>query len=126
MQAQSSAHELVAEGREFPAWVVLQPGSLDPVGFVSLSKHHDAAGIEVSFVLMPEAHGVGLGRAAVAAALEEAWELGLGHIVAETQSANTRAVRLLEALGFIALREVARFGAAQTIYSIQRPGANAA
>ncbi len=125
-QAQSSALELVAGGRELPAWVVVHPGSPDPVGFVSLDHHHDGKDIEVSFVLMPEAQGSGLGRAAVSAALAEAWQLGLGHVVAETQSANTRSIRLLEALGFSAHREFIRFSATQTLYSIQRPGTNAA
>ena len=125
-QAQTSALEVVAVGREFPAWVVVQPGSPEPVGFVSLDHHHDGKDIEVSFVLMPEAQGFGLGRAAVTAALAEAWQLGLGHVVAETQSANVRSIHLLQALGFSAQREFIRFSAAQTLFSIQRPGANAA
>ena len=82
--------------------------------------------MEVSFVLMPEAQGSGLARAAVAAALLEAWLLGLAQVVAETQTANTRSVRLLEALGFTAWKEVVRFGKAQTVFVISRPSSNAA
>lgn len=125
-QAQNSALDLLTVGREFPAWVVVQPGSQKPCGFVSLDKHHDGEDIEVSFALMPESQGYGLGRAAVAAALSEAWQLGLGRIVAETQSANARSVRLLEALGFTVRREFVRFSHAQTLFSISRPSANAA
>jgi [ribosomal protein S5]-alanine N-acetyltransferase len=125
-QAQNSALDLVTVGREFPAWVVMQPGSQNPSGFVSLDKHHDGEDIEVSFVLMPEAQGSGLGRAAVAAALAEAWQLGLVHVVAETQSANAPSIRLLEALGFTPRREFVRFSEAQTLFSISRPSTNAA
>ena len=121
LQAQTSALELVAVDREFPAWVVEQPGSPNPVGFVSLDRHHEGEDVEVSFVLVPEAQGFGLGRAAVAAALAAAWQLGLAHVVAETQSANARSIHLLEALGFSAEREFIRFSAAQTLFSIQRP-----
>jgi ribosomal-protein-alanine N-acetyltransferase len=82
--------------------------------------------VEVSFVLMPEAQGSGLARAAVAAALLEAWLLGLAQVVAETQTANTRSVRLLEALGFTVWKEVFRFGKSQTVFVISRPSSNAA
>ena len=126
VQAHVSALVLLAAAREFQAWVVVQPGSPGPVGFVSLDRHHDGVDIEVSFVLGPDAQGLGLARAAVAAALTEAWPLGLGQVVAETQSANARAIRLLEALGFSAQREFIRFGAPQTLFAIQRPGTNAA
>ena len=125
-QAQASALDLVAVEREFPAWVVVQPGSPVPVGFVSLDPHHDGKDVEVSFVLVPEAQGSGLGSAAVMAALAEAWQLGLDNVVAETQSANARSIHLLRALGFSAQREVIRFQEPQTIFSIQRPVANAA
>jgi [ribosomal protein S5]-alanine N-acetyltransferase len=125
-EAQSCALELVSVSREFPAWVVVQPGSQKPEGFVSLDKHHDGKDIEVSFVLAPEAQALGLGRAAVAAALAEAWQLGLGHVVAETQSANGRSIRLLEALGFTAQREFMRFGKPQILFSILRPSTDAA
>ena len=125
-QAQASALDLVAVEREFPAWVVVQPGSPDAVGFVSLDPHHDGKDVEVSFVLTPEAQGSGLGRAAVVAALAEAWQLGLGNVVAETQSANARSIHLLRALGFSAQSEFIRFREAQTLFSIQRPSANAA
>ena len=125
-QAQSSALRLVAANREFPAWVVEQPGVPNAVGFVSLDRHHDGQEVEVSFVLRPEAQGAGLGRAAVAAALMEAWELRLECVVAETQAANARSVQLLMALGFSAEREITRFGAAQVLFKVQRPRSDAA
>ncbi len=125
-QAQTGALDLITAGRQLPAWVVVQPGSEDPVGFVSLDNHHDGEDIEVSFAITSEAQGFGLGRAAVAAAIAEAWQLGLGHVVAETQSANARSIRLLEALCFSAQREFIRFNAAQTLFSIHRNSTNAA
>jgi [ribosomal protein S5]-alanine N-acetyltransferase len=125
-QAQASANALVSLNREFPAWVVVQPGSQRASGFVCLDRHHDGADVEVSFALMPEAQGSGLARAAVDAALLEAWHIGLEQVVAETQTANTRSVRLLEALGFTARQEITRFGNAQTVFAISRPSSYAA
>ena len=125
-RAQASALDLIAIDRELPAWVVMQPGSQVPVGFVSLDNHHDGEDVEVSFVLTPQAQGLGLARAAVAEALEEIWRLGFGRVVAETQSANVRSIRLLEGLGFTALRQVSRYNADQTLFSLWRPSSNAA
>ncbi|CAD5374421.1 Acetyltransferase [Rubrivivax sp. A210] len=123
-QAQAGALDLITAGRQLPAWVIVLPGSQNPVGFVSLDNHHDGEDIEVSFVLTPEAQGLGLGRASVAAALAEAWQLGLGHVVAETQSANARSIRLLGALGFSKQREFIRFNAAQALFSIHQHSTN--
>ncbi|AYR24557.1 N-acetyltransferase [Herbaspirillum rubrisubalbicans] len=125
-QAHASALDLVSATRRYPAWVVVKPGSSNPVGIVSLSLHHDNEDVEVSFVLFSEVQGLGLGKAAVAAALREAWALGLQRVIAETQSANVRSIRLLQKLGFTPLREIVRFSAKQTILSIQRPEADVA
>jgi RimJ/RimL family protein N-acetyltransferase len=105
---------------------VVKPGSSNPVGIVSLSLHHDNEDVEVSFALFSEAQGLGLAKAAVAAALRGAWALGLQRVIAETQSANVRSIRLLQKLGFTPLRKIVRFSAKQTILSIQRPEADAA
>jgi [ribosomal protein S5]-alanine N-acetyltransferase len=121
VRAQASALELVSTEREYPAWAVMQPGSVEAVGFVSLDRHHDGEDIEVSYILLPEAQGFGLGKAAVASALSEAWRMGLSRIIAETQSANVRSIRLLKSLGFTAERVLIRFGAEQTLFSTQRP-----
>lgn len=123
VRAQASAQELVSTEREYPAWVVVRAGSAEPVGFVSLDRYHDGEDVEASYILLPEAQGLGLGRAAVASALTEAWKLGLSRIVAETQSANLRSIHLLTSLGFTAERTLVRFGAEQTLFSVRRPGA---
>ena len=126
-QAHASALELAAAHREFPAWVITEPGSPHPVGFVCLERHHDGIDVEVSFALLPEYQGRGLGRAAVGAALRQAWsDCGLSRVVAETQSAHKRSVRLLKSLGFVAARQLERFGAQQTVFELRRPGGNAA
>jgi [ribosomal protein S5]-alanine N-acetyltransferase len=99
----------------------MQPGSAEPIGFVSLDQHKDGEDIEVSYILLPEAQGRGLGRAAVASALNEAWQVGLSRIIAETQSANRRSIHLLTSLGFTPERTLIRFGAEQTLFAISRP-----
>jgi RimJ/RimL family protein N-acetyltransferase len=47
-------------------------------------------------------------------------------VVAETQSANKRSVRLLKSLGFVAARQLERFDAQQTLFELRCPGGNAA
>ncbi|TAG46627.1 MAG: N-acetyltransferase [Betaproteobacteria bacterium] len=120
VQAQNCAQGLAALDREFPAWVMIRPGSDLPVGFVSLDRHHDGEDVEISFVLRPDAQGLGIARAAVAAAVDEAWKLGFDRVVAETQSINTRSVHLLQALGFKSVREFIRFGQMQTLFVMKR------
>lgn len=125
-QALISAQALVAPEREFPAWVVVQAGATEPLGFVCLDRHHDARDVEISFVLASSAQGSGIARLAVAEAIDEAWQLGLDQLVAETQSANKPAARLLEALGFTARQTLYRFGAQQVLYWLWRPTAKPA
>ncbi|MFD4986031.1 GNAT family N-acetyltransferase [Streptomyces sp. NPDC058374] len=96
----------------------VRPGS--PVGYVELRPDTRRPGrTELSYGLLPEATGRGLGREAVAAVL--AWYRGerASHheVIAVTRVANGPSLRLLRAVG---LREKERFeawGAAQVLYS---------
>ena len=124
--AKACALELVATARPLLAWTVVQPDSSCTVGFVSLGNHHDGGDIEISFVISLSAERSGLGRLAVSEALAHAWSLGIGRVVAETQSANMRAIRLLHALGFSRQRQLIRFNTLQSLFSVERPDINVA
>jgi [ribosomal protein S5]-alanine N-acetyltransferase len=124
-QARASAEELTRKGRAFPAWVVMQPGSREACGFVSLDLHHDGKDVEVSYALTQSAQRQGLGRRAVALALSKAWHMGIDIVVAETQSANLRSIMLLDSLGFTIQRRLVRFGAEQVLFAVRSSGTNA-
>lgn len=118
--AAQRAREVVSQAHR--AWAIRHPtGERDAplLGIVLLDRHHDSDSLEVSFLLLPEHWGRGIGSSAVAQALYYAFEtLGSSQILAETQSANAACVRLLEQLGFTLRRCVTRFGAEQRIYGI--------
>jgi [ribosomal protein S5]-alanine N-acetyltransferase len=125
-EAKASAEDLTREGRAFPAWVVMQPGSWEARGFVSLDVHHDGKDVEVSYALTQSVQRRGLGRRAVALALRKAWDMGIDTVVAETQSANVRSIMLLDSLGFTIQRRLVRFGAEQVLFAVRSSGTNAA
>ncbi|WP_404408081.1 GNAT family N-acetyltransferase [Jeotgalibacillus malaysiensis] len=90
------------------------------IGLVSLDPHHDGEDIEISYQLMPEWWGRGLGSEVVEAVLNTAFnEMNLTKIVAETQTANHSSCRLLEKVGMTLDRKVVRFGEEQRVYVIQ-------
>jgi [ribosomal protein S5]-alanine N-acetyltransferase len=115
-QAEQRAAELAQQSER--AWGVRQtPGSSSLLGVVVLDRHHDLEDIEVSYLFLPERWGHGYATEAVRQALAYAFgTMQLRRVVAETQAANAASVRLLERLGFRLLRQVARFGAMQSIY----------
>jgi [ribosomal protein S5]-alanine N-acetyltransferase len=87
------------------------------LGSISLAKHHDGDDIEVSYALLPEHHGMGYATEALLLALAYGFrEMNLQRIVAETQSANQRSIRLLERVGMQFEKHVIRFAAQQSIY----------
>jgi ribosomal-protein-alanine N-acetyltransferase len=88
------------------------------VGLLSLAPHHDGADMELSYLLASRCWGRGLATEVLGAGLARLGpETGLSRVVAETQVANARSVRLLERLGFVPERRVERFGAEQAIYA---------
>ncbi|MFB7736014.1 GNAT family N-acetyltransferase [Streptomyces sp. NPDC056112] len=79
-------------------------------------------GTEVSYTFLSEWWERGLGREAVAAAVEWARDPPGGNpVVAVTQSANTGSRRLLEAIGMVAGAEVVEYGEPQTVYRLLSP-----
>ncbi|MGX4689185.1 GNAT family N-acetyltransferase [Streptomyces sp. JNUCC 63] len=92
------------------------------VGMVTIEPDSPRGGAEVSYTFLPEWWGRGLGREAVAAAVEWARDLPGGNpVVAVTQSANTGSRRLLEAIGMTAGAEVVEYGEPQTVYRLLSP-----
>jgi [ribosomal protein S5]-alanine N-acetyltransferase len=98
-------------------WVVEQKSDRKFIGVVSLSPHHDRIDIEISYEFLPAYWGKGFAAEAVLRVLEYALdELRLLRVVAETQIANEKSIRLLERIGMRFERGVERFGAKQAIY----------
>jgi ribosomal-protein-alanine N-acetyltransferase len=103
-------------------WVVRLTGEGQFVGLLSLGPHHDGKDQEVSYQLLPEFWRRGLASESLRALMVEARErFGLDRVIAETQTANTRSIRLLESLGFQRERILVRFDAEQAIYGRRLP-----
>lgn len=82
----------------FLYWTVLKGG--DAIGGVDLN-HMDGAGAWTGFAFRRDTWGLGLAREAMNAVISHAFgPLGLVRLMARVQTANSRAVRLLDALGF--------------------------
>ena len=113
--AEQRAAELANQSTH--AWAVRESLGSPLLGVVVLDRHHELEDLEVSYLFLPEHWGRGYASEAVRQVVARAFgTLGLRRIFAETQSANTASVRLLEHLGFRLLRKVVRFGAEQSIY----------
>jgi len=98
-------------------WVVRIKGEEQFAGLLSLGPHHDGQDQEVSYQFLPEFWGRGLASESLRALMvEERERLGPDSVIAETQTANTRSIRLLESLGFVRERTLIRFDAEQAIY----------
>jgi len=87
------------------------------IGLVTVELGSPRGATEISYTLLPQWWGRGLGREAVAATVE--WTRKLPDefpVVAVTQSANTGSRRLLEAIDQSAHGEVVEYGEPQTVY----------
>lgn len=90
------------------------------VGTFSLEDERDDT--ELSYQLLPEFWGRGLASEAAAALLRWGWEnLAVPSIIAVTQSANERSLRLLAKLGFSPEVEFEEYGNNQTQMRLWRP-----
>ena len=121
--AELRARELTVQSDSAKAWGVRRTLT-DPtlLGVMVLSTHHDLEDMEVSYLFLPEHWGHGYATGALTQILAHAFgAAGLRRVVAETQSANTASVRLLERLGFLQSRTLVRFGAEQRIYIAESP-----
>ncbi|MFD1031582.1 GNAT family N-acetyltransferase [Metaplanococcus flavidus] len=101
-------------------WVIREKSIGEFIGLVSLDPHHDGICKEVSYQLLPNWWSRGFATETVTAILDFAMnDLQLPKLVAETQSSNQPSCNLLVKLGMTLERKVSRYGAEQSIYSIQ-------
>ncbi|WP_433387849.1 GNAT family N-acetyltransferase [Micromonospora sp. KLBMP9576] len=97
-------------------------GSGEVVGWCHLGRYR-TGDLELSYVFLPEWWGRGYAREACAAALDLAVDRFPDDVrlIAVTQEANLRSVRLLEALGMVRVDAFEEFDARQVLYAIDRP-----
>ncbi|MFD7442853.1 GNAT family N-acetyltransferase [Streptomyces sp. NPDC059909] len=88
------------------------------IGLVTIDPRSSRGATEVSYQLLPESWGLGLGREAVGAAV--GWALdsvpGTARIVAVTRAANRASCRLLESIGMRCTDELVEYGERQALY----------
>ncbi|WP_327029613.1 GNAT family N-acetyltransferase [Micromonospora sp. NBC_01740] len=94
----------------------------EAVGRCHLGRYR-TGDLELSYVFLPEWWGRGYAREACAAAIGLAFDrfADAARLIAVTQEANTRSVRLLEALGMVRVDAFEEFAARQVMYAIDRP-----
>jgi ribosomal-protein-alanine N-acetyltransferase len=91
------------------------------IGLTSLDKYHDGKNTEVSYEFLPQWWGAGLATEVIGKLINYAFnDLGLHRLVAETQTANNSSCRLLERVGMTVESKLHKFGAEQSLYSIER------
>ncbi|MEU6350135.1 GNAT family N-acetyltransferase [Streptomyces sp. NPDC047072] len=102
------------------AWTVVRVADDEAVGLVTLSADHRCTGrAEISYQLLPDVWGQGLGREAVSA-VTRLWTTVApdgGPVVAVTQQANVASRRLLESIGMELVEEIEEHGERQCIYT---------
>jgi [ribosomal protein S5]-alanine N-acetyltransferase len=87
------------------------------IGLLSIDDYHDTAKKELSYQLLPAYWGQNIAFACIKAFLTFSLPtLQLEKVYAETQSANTRSVKLLKRLGMQEYQRLIRFGAEQSVY----------
>ena len=112
--------EMLKPNLETRYWVIRakNSSSIEEIGIVSLTRHHNNIDTEISYQLLPEWWSKGYGTEAVLAIITYALTvMNLPRVVAETQMANIASCRLLESIGMLLERTVERFGAKQGIYA---------
>jgi len=110
------SHYLTPEVGEI-VWMVETVVASQQIGLISISRHQDGEGTELSYQFHPDSSGRGYAIEAATAVRDYVInDLGSRNLVAETQEANQASRRLLERLGMRELRRLERFGAEQVIY----------
>lgn len=88
------------------------------MGLIMLHPHHDGEGMEVSYLLLPQFWRQGYAHEALLLVMAYAKQIGLPHLLAETQVANVASCRLLERVGMRRVKVLERFGAQQALYKV--------
>jgi len=101
MYAEETMTQELAEG------VVWEIASLDaqPAGFLSVTSAADGHAKLNKLYLLPELHGLGLGRAMIERACEVARGLGASELFLQVNKRNERALRAYERANFRRVRE---------------------
>ncbi|NTG90862.1 GNAT family N-acetyltransferase [Agrobacterium rhizogenes] len=116
-QRKAAASHYFAHDVEKTVWMVETVVASQQVGLISISRHQDGEGTELSYQFHPDTWGSGYAIEATTAVRNYVINyLGRRELVAETQEANHASRRLLEKLGMRELRRLERFGAEQVIY----------
>ncbi|MGC5311801.1 GNAT family N-acetyltransferase [Micromonospora zamorensis] len=116
--------EVAAERRvgDHTGGLMVARSSGEIVGWCHLGRYR-TGDLELSYVFLPEWWGRGYAREGCAAAVGLAFDRfpDAPRLVAVTQEANRRSIRLLEALGMVLVDTFEEFGARQVMYAIDRP-----
>ncbi|HAP42840.1 MAG: hypothetical protein A2087_10970 [Spirochaetes bacterium GWD1_61_31] len=94
-------------------------GASQALGLISIDDYQAAGQKELSYQLLPAWWGRGIAAAAALAMVALARDgLGLTELYAETQSRNTRSVRMLERLGMAEIDRLERYGQLQSVFRL--------
>ena len=106
-------------GENSKVWAVRRTSDQAFIGLFWLEPYRDGQDHAVSYVLLPRHQGVGHASTALQHVLRHAFDdLKLPRVVAETQEANERSIRLLGRAGMRPDRYFERFGAKQVLYAL--------
>ncbi len=104
--------------RQVGVWIVALESSRIGLGMVILAPHHDGGGHEVSYMFEKIHWGQGFATEAVCRVVEHAIrDVGLPHVIAETQRVNFASICLLRRLQMTEVKWVERFGTEQIVFS---------
>lgn len=107
-------------GARWGAFCIAELATGEVVGTCSFGRNRGEQ--ELSYQVLPEYWAKGLAGEAIAAALDWIWAATDDDaVIAVTQTANERSLKLLDRLGFTPEREFDEFGAAQVQLRLRRP-----
>ncbi|WP_010651541.1 GNAT family N-acetyltransferase [Oceanobacillus massiliensis] len=112
--------EMLGSDKNIWYWIIREVHTREFIGLVSLDPHHIGNNMEVSYQFLPKWWGNGFATEAVSEIINFAFgRLDLPRVVAETQAVNVSSRKLLERLGMKLIDTYERFGAEQSLYSIE-------
>lgn len=113
--AQTVASYLATENDE-RVWTVNHKLDRNRIGLVFVTRHQDQNEHEISYMFHPDYWHMGFAYEAARSAIDDYRQRHPDSaLIAETQSANTGSIRLLERLGMTERERIQRFGTEQVI-----------
>ncbi|MEW9503025.1 GNAT family N-acetyltransferase [Jeotgalibacillus marinus] len=117
---QGTFDEMINSNNDSSYWIVRNKKTNEFIGLVSLDPHHIGNDIEISYQFLPKWWGAGYATEVMKEIIKFAFEsLNLSRVIAVTQTANISSRKLLERLGMKLISKYQRFGADQSLYSIE-------